>query len=184
MVTSLNWSLFCYIHWKIRAKYIPLPLPHVNISFVCGSFCFVLHAASRGDKARVIWPTMKRTGKWFLADPAVLKGKSLIYQEVKHTVTDLMALSTYLPNLDYMWDQSAFNPLCPNVGYFIKCFDFYPKVSFQCLNDPFSYTFANILLLRIVSQSILNTQQITLKSYLNNVKEGNWITVKYLNHLY
>lgn len=30
------------------------PPPHINISFVCGSFCFVLHVASKGDKARVI----------------------------------------------------------------------------------------------------------------------------------
>lgn len=102
---QISIGLFSVMFTGKSGPSVSTPHPHINISFVCGSFCFVLHVASKGDKARVIWSTMKRTEKWFLADPAVLKGKSLVYQEVKYTVTDLIALSTYLHNLDYIWYQ-------------------------------------------------------------------------------
>lgn len=124
VVPVLSWFLFCWLEYLGQVY----PPPHINISFVCESFCFVLHVASKGDKARVIWSTMKRTGNWFSADPAVLKGKCSVYQEVKHTVT---VLNTYPYNSLHV-KPTCYLTLCflTNAGYFIKCSDFCP--GFQC----------------------------------------------------
>lgn len=148
-VSSLNWSLLlCSLENQGQVYCSPFS-PHINISFVCGSFCFVLHVASKGDKARVIWSAMKRTEKWFLAGPAVLKGKSLVYLEVKYTVTDLIALSIYLHNLDYIWKPIYFLTLyfLTNIGFFISsglCSKVFIATTQK--NYPFGYVLGNVLL--------------------------------------
>jgi hypothetical protein len=52
MVPVLKWFLFCSL--EDQGQVYPSSSLHINISFVCGSVCFVLHVASKGDKARVI----------------------------------------------------------------------------------------------------------------------------------